>query len=134
MQVRGEGRAAFAAVLLIIAGALNVIYGIAAISEAHFFTDAGNHYVFSGLGTWGWITVILGVIELTGGFSLIGGNAYGRVIGIVGASLGAIGSLLAVSGSYPFWSLGIFALCVIVLHGLIVYGEPVDRSSSTRTN
>jgi hypothetical protein len=131
MQVRGEGRVAFAAVLLMIAGALNVIYGIAAISEAHFFTDAGDHFVFSGLSTWGWITVILGVVELTGGFSLISGNAYGRVIGIVAASFGAIGALLGVSGSYPFWSLGVFALCVIVLHGLIVYGEPVDSPAST---
>jgi len=126
MEVRGQGRAAFAAILLLIAGTLNLIYGIAAISDAHFFTDAGNHYVFSGLNTWGWITVLLGVIELTGGFSLLSGNTYGRVIGIVAASLGAIGSLLAVAGSYPFWSLGIFALCVIVLHGLIVYGEPVE--------
>jgi hypothetical protein len=126
MEVRGEGRAAFAAILLLIAGVLNLIYGIAAISEAHFFTDTGNHYVFSGLNTWGWITVVLGVIELTGGFSLLSGNAYGRVIGITAASLGAIGALLAVAGSYPFWSLGVFALCVIVLHGLVVYGEPVE--------
>ncbi len=126
MQVRGEGRTAFAAVLLLIAGALNIIYGIAAISEAHFFTDAGTHFVFSGLSTWGWITVILGALKLTGGFSLLGGNAYGRVIGITAASLGAIGSLLAVAGAYPFWSLGVFALCVIVLHGLVVYGEPVE--------
>lgn len=100
MEVRGEGRAA----------------------------DSGTHFVFSSLNTWGWITVILGVIELTGGFSLISGNAYGRVIGIVAASLGAIGSLLAIAGAYPFWSLGVFALCVIVLHGLVVYGEPVERS------
>jgi len=114
----------FAGVLLIIAGALNVIYGIAAISEAHFFTDADTHFVLSGLNTWGWITVILGVIELTGGFSLLSGNAYGRVIGVIAASFGAIGSLLGVAGAYPFWSLGVFALCVIVLHGLIVYGEP----------
>lgn len=128
MEVRGEGRAAFAAILLLIAGALNVIYGIAAISEAHFFTDAGTHFVFSSLNTWGWITVILGVIELTGGFSLLSGNAYGRVIGIVAASLGAIGSLLAIAGAYPFWSLGVFALCVIVLHGLVVYGQPAERS------
>lgn len=124
MEVRGEGRTMFAAVLLMIAGSLNVIYGIAAISEAHFFTDAGTHYVFAGLSTWGWITVILGVVELTGGFSLLSGNAYGRVIGITAASLGAVASLLGVAGSYPFWSLGVFALCVIVLHGLIVYGEP----------
>jgi hypothetical protein len=128
MEVRGEGRAAFAAILLLIAGALNVIYGIAAISEAHFFTDSGTHFVFSSLNTWGWITVILGAIELTGGFSLLSGNAYGRVIGIVAASLGAIGSLLAIAGAYPFWSLGVFALCVIVLHGLVVYGEPVERA------
>lgn len=125
MEVRGEGRTMFAAVLLMIAGALNVIYGIAAISDAHFFTDAGSHFVFSSLNTWGWIILLLGVLELTGGFSLLSGNTYGRVIGIVAASLGAIGSLLAVSGEYPFWSLGVFALCVIVLHGLIVYGEPV---------
>lgn len=128
MEVRGEGRAMFAAILLLIAGSLNVIYGIAAISEAHFFTDTGSHYVFSSLNTWGWITVILGVIELTGGISLLSGNAYGRVIGIVAASLGAIGALLAVAGAYPFWSLGVFALCVIVLHGLVVYGQPVQRS------
>lgn len=128
MEVRGEGRAAFAAILLLIAGALNVIYGIAAISEAHFFTDAGTHFVFSSLNTWGWITVILGVIELTGGISLLSGNTYGRVIGIVAASLGAIGSLLAIAGAYPFWSLGVFALCVIVLHGLVVYGQPPERS------
>lgn len=124
METRGEGRAAFAAILLLIAGALNAIYGIAAISEAHFFTDSGTHYVFSSLNTWGWVTVIIAVIQLTGGMSLLGGNTYGRVIGIIAASIGAIGSLLAVGGANPFWALGIFALCVIVLHGLIVYGQP----------
>lgn len=127
MQVRGEGRAALAAVLLLIAGALNAIYGIAAITEAHFFTDAGTHYVFSDLNMWGWITVIIAVVQLTGGFSLLAGHVYGRVIGIVAATLGAIGSLLAVGGSNPFWALGVFALCVIVLHGLIVYGKPVEE-------
>ena len=124
MEVRGQGRVTFAGVLLIIAGALNVIYGIAAISEAHFFTDSGTQFVFSSLNTWGWIILLLGVLELTGGFSLLSGNAYGRVIGVIAASFGAIGSLLGVAGAYPFWSLGVFALCVIVLHGLIVYGEP----------
>ena len=52
------------------------------------------------------------------------GVTYGRVIGIAAATIGAIGALLGVGGAYPFWSLGIFAICVIVLHGLIVLGEP----------
>jgi hypothetical protein len=125
--MRGLGRAMFVAILLLIAGTLNVIYGIAAISEAHFFTDSGSHYVFASLNTWGWITVIIGVIQLTGGFSLFAGNAYGRVVGIAAASLGAIAALLSVGGAYPFWSLGIFALCVICIHGLVVYGEDESR-------
>ena len=70
----------------------------------------------------GWVLIILGIIQLTGGFSLIGGNAYGRWIGVIGGSLGAIGALLPIGGSYPWWSLGIFALCIYVVHGLIVFG------------
>jgi len=114
----------FAAILLLVAGTLNIIYGIGAISDANFYTSTGTHYVFSSLHTWGWITLILGIIQLTAGFSLFGGGTYGRLIGIAAATLGAIGALLAVGGAYPFWSLGIFALCVIVIHGLVVYGEP----------
>jgi hypothetical protein len=120
--MRGAGRVAFAAILLVIAGVLNIIYGIGAVSDANFYSN-NTQYVFSSLHTWGWITIILGVIQLTGGFSLMAGNVYGRVIGITAASLGAIGALLSVGGAYPFWSLGIFALCVIVLHGIVVYGE-----------
>lgn len=125
--MRGLGRAMFVAILLMIAGTLNVIYGIAAISEAHFFTSAGTHYVFSSLNTWGWVTLILGIVQLIGGFSLMSGGAFGRIVGLLAASLGAIGALLAVSGAYPFWALGIFALCVICIHGLVVYGEPEDQ-------
>lgn len=123
--MRGAGRAAFVAILLLIAGTLNVIYGIGAVADANFY--AGNaHYVISSLHTWGWITILLGILQLFAGFSLLGGGAFGRVIGIVAASLGAIGSLLAVGGAFPFWSLGIFALCVICIHGLVVYGEPEE--------
>ena len=125
-KVRGTGRVVFAGVLLLVAGTLNIIYGIAAISDSKFFVDS-TKYVFSSLHTWGWVTLLLGVIQLTAGFSLFAGGTYGRVIGITAASIGAIGALLAVGGAFPFWSLGIFALCVIVIHGLLVYGEPETR-------
>src|SRR5947207_10645627 len=122
--VRGAGRVVFVGILLLIAGTLNVIYGIGAISDANFYTSTGTHYVLGSLHTWGWLTLILGIVQFTAGLSLFGGGTYGRVIGIAAASLGAIGALLAVAGAFPFWSLGIFALCVIVIHGLVVYGEP----------
>ncbi len=119
--MKGLGRMVFVAILLLVAGTLNVIYGIAAVGNAHFFN--GTQYVFSSLHTWGWITIIVGVIELTAGFSLFAGGGYGRFIGIVAATLGALESLLSIGGAHPWWSLGIFALCLWVLHGLIVYGE-----------
>ena len=119
--MRGAGRALFVAILLLIAGTLNIIYGFGAVGNAHFFT-ANTSYVFANLHTWGWITVILGVIQLTAGISLFTGGAYGRVIGIIGAALGALEALLAVGGNYPFWSLGVFALCLWILYGLVVFG------------
>ncbi len=121
--MRGVGSALFAGILLMVAGTLNIIYGIAAIGNANFFVD-NTRYVFASLHTWGWITVILGVIQLTAGLSLFGGGAYGRVVGIVAATIGAVGALLSIGGAYPFWSLGIFAICLIVIHGLAVLGEP----------
>ena len=119
--MRGAGRAVFVAVLFLIIGVLNIIYGIAAIGNAHFFN--GTQYVFSSLHTWGWITVIVGVIQLTAGFSLFGGGAYGRVVGIIAATIGAFESLLSIGGNHPWWSLAIFVLCIYILHGLIVFGE-----------
>ena len=124
--MRGQGRAAFVAILLLIAGTLNIIYGIGAIADANFWVGE-NHFVLGNLHTWGWITLIIGVIELFAGFSLFTGGTYGRVIGIIAASLGALGSLLAVGGAYPFWSLGVFAICLWCIYGLVVYGDPIEE-------
>ena len=120
--MRGTGRVVFAAVLLLIAGTLNIIYGIGALDDANIFVN-DKRYIFTNLNTLGWVLIILGVIQLTGGFSLMSGNTYGRVIGIIGGSLGAIGALLSVGGAYPWWSLGIFFLCVWVVWGILVFGE-----------
>jgi hypothetical protein len=72
--------------------------------------------------------IILGVIQLIAGFSLMAGNTFGRVIGIIGGTLGALGALLSIGGNNPWWSLAVFALCVYVVHGLIVFGED-ERAS-----
>ncbi len=120
--MRGAGRVVFAAILLLIAGTLNIIYGIGALDNANIFVN-DTRLVLDNLNTFGWVLIILGVIQLTGGFSLMAGNAYGRVIGIIGGSLGAIHALISIGGAYPFWSLGLFFLCVWIVYGIIVFGE-----------
>ena len=120
--MRGAGRVVFAAFLLIIVGIINIIYGIGALDDASIFVN-DQRFVLDNLNTLGWVLIILGVIQLTGGFSLIAGGTYGRVIGMIGGSLGAIGALLSIGGAYPWWSLAVFALCVYVVHGIVVFGE-----------
>jgi hypothetical protein len=112
----------FAAFLLLIVGTINIVYGIGALDDANIFVN-DTRFILDELNTLGWVLIILGAIQVTGGFSLLAGNTFGRVIGIVGAGLGAIGALLSIGGNNPWWSLAVFALCVYVLHGLIVFGE-----------
>jgi hypothetical protein len=107
----------FAGVLLLIAGVLNIIYGIAAIGDSKFFTEHGQ-YIISSLHTWGWIILILGVLELVAAFSLFSGGEFGRWFGIFIASLNAIGALLTIPNN-PFWSLAVFALALIVIYKLV---------------
>jgi len=107
----------FAGILLTIAGVLNIIWGIAAISEAHFFTENAS-FVFSNLNTWGWITLILGAIEVLAGFSLFAGSGFGRWFGVAAAALVAWNSLFDI-GVRPFWSICVFALSIIIIFQLV---------------
>jgi hypothetical protein len=120
--MRGAGRVMFAATLLLITGVLNIIYGIGALDNANVLVD-DKRYVFSNLNTMGWVMLVVGLIQLTGGISLFGGRTWGRVIGVIGGSVGAITALLSIGGNYPWWSFGLFLLCVYIVHGIFIYGE-----------
>ena len=111
----------FAGVLLLTLGVINVIEGIAAIGNAHFYV--GNaHYVFADLKTWGWIVLILGVLQLLVGVGVLVENQFARWTGVVVLSLNALAQLLMMPG-YPFWSLAILAIDILALYGLIAYGD-----------
>ena len=127
--MRGAGRALLAATLLLIAGTLNIIYGIGSLDDANIFVN-DQRFVLTNLNTMGWVLILLGIIQIAGGLSLYVGNPFGRVIGIVGASLGAIGALLSIGGKYPWWSLAVFFLCLYTIHGIFVFGED-ERAPGT---
>src|SRR5215210_3202789 len=116
--MRGAGRVVFAAVMLLLLGFLNIIYGIGALDDANIFVN-DTRFILDDLNTLGWVLILLGVIQLIAGFSLLAGNTFGRVIGIAGGSLGAIGALLSIGGDNPWWSLAVFALCIYIVHGLL---------------
>jgi hypothetical protein len=106
----------FAGILLGILGVLNIIWGVAAIDSANFFT-ADAQYIISDLNTWGWVTLVIGVLQFIAAFSLFNGGGYGRFVGVVAGSVSAIASLLSIPAS-PFWALCMFALAIIVVYEL----------------
>lgn len=121
-----SGWVTFAGVLLLIAGVLNIFYGIAAIGDSKFFV-ADQKYILSNLHTWGWISLILGIILFFAAFSLWSGGLYGRVVGLTGASLSAISALLSIP-AYPLWSLAIFALDIVIIHQIATRGTEGRRA------
>src|SRR6478609_7462494 len=116
----GPGWLLFAGIMVVIVGVLNVIYGIAAIGDSSFFVN-DQKYILSGLNTWGWVTLALGALQILAAFSIWAGNQFGRWFGIVAASLSAIGALMSIP-AYPFWSLAIFAVDILIIYGLAAYG------------
>jgi hypothetical protein len=116
----GGGWILFAGIMLMLVGVLNVIWGIAAIDNSSFFVN-DTRYIISDLNTWGWVTLILGAVQILAAFSIWAGNQFGRWIGIAVAGLSSIGALLSIP-AYPFWSLAIFAVDILVIYGLAAYG------------
>jgi glucan phosphoethanolaminetransferase (alkaline phosphatase superfamily) len=117
---QGAGWLLFAGTLVMIAGFLNVIYGISGIGNAHWL-EANSSYVFSSLKTWGWIVLIVGIAQLVAAFSIWAGNEYGRWVGIASAAVNSIVMLMFIP-AYPFGALAVFAIDVLVIYGLAAYG------------
>jgi hypothetical protein len=118
---RGYGLVLFASVLLVVVGCFNLIYGIAAIANSHVFT-ANAHYVFGNLRAWGWITLIIGAVQLLAAAGVAAGNPLARWFAVVVLGLNAIDQMFFIP-AYPFWSLMIIAVDVVALWGLCAYGS-----------
>lgn len=119
-DIRGAGWLTFAGIMVFLVAVLNMIYGIAAIDGSKFFIE-DEKFILSNLNTWGWVVLIIGVLQLVAAFSIWAGGEYGRWIGVITAGVSAIGALLALPG-YPFWSLAVFALDILIIYGLTTYG------------
>jgi hypothetical protein len=121
-EEKGAGWLIFAASMLGLVGILSIIDGIVALSRSRFYTNYGNAtYVFSDLRTWGWITLIIGILAIVAAMGVLSGSAFSRWFGIIGGAIVAI-EQFAFMQSYPFWSLTIFACCILVIYALAAYG------------
>jgi hypothetical protein len=77
--------------------------------------------VFGDLNTWGWVVMVIGIVEMLIGIGIWVKNQFARWVGVIAAMLNAIAQLLFIP-AYPFWSLSLFTLNILIIYGLIAYG------------
>ena len=118
---RGYGLIFFASILLLVVGFFNMIYGIAAIANSHVFV-ANAHYVVGDLRAWGWVTLIISVLQLIAAGGILAGNQLARWFAVAVVGLSAIDMMFFIP-AYPFWALAIIAMDVVALYGLCAYGS-----------
>ena len=119
-DAHGQGLVTFAGVMLMIAGVLNTLYGIAAIDSASVFVGDAR-YVFGDLSTWGWFVLVLGILQIFAALAIWRGTAWGRWFGIACASVNAILQVLWMP-SYPILAMVILPLDILAIWGLLWYG------------
>ena len=112
-----SGWTTFAIVLFFVLGAINIIYGLAMLANSEFlvFTVEGAWLV--DITVWGWITLLLGSLEVLVGWGLSGGSGMARVVGMVLAVLAAINAFFVIP-IYAAWGIVAFAVSIMVIYGL----------------
>lgn len=124
---RWTGWIAFAAAILVLLGAFNIIEGLAAllVGDQYFVTGAGGLLIFN-LGGWGWIHLAIGAIQAFAGLGLLTGSQLARGVAVLMVVINAVAQLTFI-GAAPIWSAIIIAVDVVVLWALIVHGAEARR-------
>ena len=115
----------FAGVMLGVLGALNLIQGIAAVSDSTFFVGDAK-FVFSNLNPLGWVLILLGAAQALTAFGVMATWTGVRWVGVAFAALNAIAQML-VMPAYPFWAICLFAVDVLVIYALVAHGGRRSR-------
>jgi hypothetical protein len=117
------GWLAFAAVYLLVAGTMNAIWGLAALTDRDVLVADG--LAWANLTTWGWASVAVAAIQLAAGALVLARLVVGRVLAAVIAFAGLFVNFLSV-GAYPVWSLIALVANGLVLWAVTVYGDAFE--------
>lgn len=111
-----SGPLGFASVILLIAGILNIIDGIAAVAGDSRFNEA--RLLFESMTAWGIAYLILGALQIYAANEIFQRKARGMLLGITFASLSGIAHFISI-GAYPIWSITVMVLNFAVIFALL---------------
>ena len=115
------GWVGFAGWLMLIVGLIDFFEGLIAVIRGQYYVLTSQQIVVFDVKTWGWITLLWGIVLVLAGYSLLARATWARWFAIVIASLGLIEQLgFLGSSTSPLWALTVVALTIVVLYALIV--------------
>jgi hypothetical protein len=114
----------FAGCVMVISGGFSIIQGFSMLLHSNRFPNEDSLFSQNAK-SWGWVTLIIGVIVLVSGIGVFTGNVLARTVGVIGASLSALGSFTAI-GIYPVWAILIIAVDVAVIWALTAHGRDMQ--------
>jgi hypothetical protein len=117
---KAPGIVTFAAVLFTIAGFFHGIEGLGAIFKKEYFHESS--LLYSDLQVWGWASLILGIVQISAAYMIVGRATAGRTLGIVVASISAIATFFSIE-AHPLGGVLLIAVDVLIIHGLTVHGD-----------
>lgn len=109
-----------AGILLLVIGVLSVLQGISAVAADDLLV-VGYDYIYKMNTTgWGWIHIVVGIIQIIVAIGLLKGSTWGRTAALVLAALSIVENFLWIP-YYPAWSILIIALDVVVIWAISTY-------------
>lgn len=127
---RWTGWIGFAGWLMIVIGALDFFEGVIAVARDRYYVLAPSQIIVFDMSTWGWLTLIWGIVVAFAGWGLLSRSAWARWFTIVVGSLNILGQLAFVgSAQYPLWALTIVGLSTVVIYALIVRWDEVEATA-----
>ena len=130
MESDGAGWKMFAGLMILVVGTINVFDGIVGLTQQNYikqFTN-GQLPITNNIKTWSWVVLIIGVIMILAGFLIFSGNMFGRVVGILVASLNLLVQLAYLNHN-TFWSFTMILIDILVIYGLAAHGGRLDQWS-----
>lgn len=112
----------FAGFMMILAGALNAIYGFVALLNDDWVVWGNRGAVFLDITAWGWVHLLVGLVVVLAGIGILAGNLAARVIAVIVVGISLVVNFAAIP-VYPVWSLVVIAIELLVLWALIVHGR-----------
>jgi hypothetical protein len=111
----------FAAIMMIVAGSLNLLYGIIAAVNDEWVVWTNRADVYLDLSEWGWVHIIMGGIVLLSGIGLFSGSFIARMVAVIVAAISLIGNFFFIP-VYPLWALIVITIDVLVIWAVTAHG------------